>query len=91
LKLLEDVVQNESTAVALSTTALKKFSHKETVIGWLQCEQVGNLLKNTSLKLVTSDCNGSNQALWNLIEAAFKTKSSTDKGNSIQCLKMIDQ
>lgn len=82
MKLLEDVIENESTAVALSTTALEKFSQKETVIEWLQCEQVGNLLENVSLKLITTDCSENDQAFWNLIEAAFKTnKSSTSKGN----------
>ena len=83
LKLLEDVIENESTAVALATTALEKFAHKETVVEWLQCQQVANLLQSVSVQLVTSDCQHNEQELWNLIAAAFKAnKSSTPKGIS---------
>ena len=73
--MLEEIIGDESTCVALATTALEKFTDKETVVEWLRGVQVKNLLSRAAHQLC--DFNGEDTlAFWSLVRAAFSVKKS---------------
>ena len=74
LKLLEDVISNDSTCVALAVTALEKFSHKRTVLEWLSGQQVANLLSSSAEQAIQSEENLT--TLWQLLRVALSSKSA---------------
>ena len=81
LKLLEEAITNDSTCVALATTALEKFAHKPTVLEWLRGQQVANLLSSSAEQAIQSE--EILPALWQLLRVALGSKSPSNSGQLI--------
>ena len=85
LQLLEEIIHDQSTCLALATTALEKFSNKETVVEWLHGHQIQSLLATTTQQLSTFS-HEDPTAAWNLIRAAFNARN-TSRGQGIVVAK----
>ena len=85
LQLLEEIIHDQSTCLALATTALEKFSNKETVLEWLHGHQIQSLLATTTQQLSTFS-HEDPTAAWNLIRAAFNARN-TSRGQGIVVAK----
>ncbi len=80
LELLDGLIQDEEICVALATTALENFSHKNSVVDWLSGSQIAALLRSVAEQLITFHGIEKIPSLCNLLRASLLSRKSQGLG-----------